>query len=329
MKRLIRRILPTSVGIRLFPIHGKALQTHEAPHLQLAHLTDLHFSTATNTRYPTGPAVLKHAVAALNEQDLDAVVFTGDLFDEPHRIKEDAPVFSALMRNLRHPWYVALGNHDVEGPQSAARKAYLAETLGDSGLSASGNSYYEVEVAKGVRLIVLDTTDNGDDDYLGWKGNFSQRQATWLDNLLTRAAYDLVIVALHHPPVAPYPLMNVLKFEDLDKKRLQAVLTRHPHVAALLCGHFHMAGCLPFAATHVLAGPGLIEHPHHYRTFDVMPEARAIRFDERTVPVPEADCEACVDGRAGFRSRLLGRLGHARGQGHVPIDSLTWRPIQA
>ncbi len=288
----------------------------QRPLVRLAHLTDLHFCAGSLPRYPAGPDVLRRTVAELNKQDLDAVVLTGDLFDFADRVHEDGPEFAAIMRDLRHPWYVAVGNHDVEGRHSARRKAYLAETLGDHGLSSSDTPWYHVALGPGVHLVVLDTTDNGEDDYLTWRGHISERQLAWLDATLCRLQGEMVVIALHHPPVAPYPLMDALKFYEPDKRRLKAVLDRHPQEPMLLCGHFHMAGCLAFGKAGVLAGPGLIEHPHQYRIFEFRPEQGIIGFHIEEVPGDE--CRHCDRGPARLRSRLLGNLSHAR-SGHLRL----------
>lgn len=320
MRRLIRSLLPTPLGVRLFPVHGREIARASAPRppIRLAHLTDLHFCAGALPRYPASHDVLRRTVAALNAQDLDAVVVTGDLFDFPDRLHEDGPALAALMRDLRHPWYVAVGNHDVEGRRVAARRRYLAETLGDHGLARAEESFYHVPLGHGVHLVVLDTTDNGEADYLTWRGHVSARQLAWLDATLGRLAGEMVIVGLHHPPVAPYPLMDALKFHEPDKRRLARVLAKHAHEPVMLCGHFHMAGCLPFGKAGVLAGPGLIEHPHQYRVFEIRPEQGLITFHLEEVPSAEGECEACVRGPARFRSRLLRNLSHAR-SGHLRV----------
>jgi 3',5'-cyclic AMP phosphodiesterase CpdA len=315
----MRSLLPTPLGVRLFPVHGKPMERGpQRPLVRLAHVTDLHFCAAKLPRYPSGPAVLSRTVAALNAQDLDAVVFSGDLFDLPERLHEDAPAFAELMRDLRHPWFVAFGNHDVEGRRAHRRKAYLSGILGDHGVSRSAHPWYHAPIGPGVHLVVLDTTDNGEDDYLTWRGHFSERQAQWLDGKLTELSGDMVILALHHPPVEPYPLMDALKFSEPDKRRLKRVLQKHAHAPVMLCGHYHMAGCLPFAHTGVMAGPGLIEHPHQYRVFDISPENGLITFHAEEVEVPEDECSGCVTGSARLRSRLLGNLSHAH-SGHLRL----------
>ena len=55
--------------------------------IRFAHLTDLHFTTRKQNRYPTSHVHIKRAVADLNAQDLDFVLFTGDMFHYPEDIE--------------------------------------------------------------------------------------------------------------------------------------------------------------------------------------------------------------------------------------------------
>ncbi|MBI6546337.1 MAG: metallophosphoesterase [Cyanobacteria bacterium NC_groundwater_1444_Ag_S-0.65um_54_12] len=322
MRRFLRRILPLPLGIRFFPVHGAPLVSNDPPLLRLAHLCDLHFTMSKNSRYPAGPVILRHAVSALNAKKLDGVLFTGDLFDLPSQLSEDAPLFAEIMRGLRHPWYVALGNHDVLGRRAARRRTFLADTLGDRGLSVAGTAWYSMPLSPGIQLIVIDTTDNGKSDYDTWQGHFSEQQARWLDCTLNELREHLVIIAAHHPPATPYPFMRSLKFQERDKQRLAAVLARHPQARTLICGHFHLASCLPFGPARVLAGPALIEHPHGFRILEVRPEYRAIGFDIHWVSLTQADEMLCTEGPGMLLSRMLGHLSCAR-TGHLPYHHQT------
>lgn len=312
MRRLIRNFLPTPLGIRLFPVHGKLRGGFGRPLVRIAHLTDLHFCKNLLPRHPSGPGLLIQAVAALNAQPLDAVVITGDLFDLPEQIEEDGPEFAKIMRGLRHPWYVALGNHDVEGRQVSRRRKRIGEILGDHGLGKSTESWYQVPLGPGLRLIVLDSTDNGEVDYLTWRGHFSERQGKWLDDVLGTLRGEMVVIALHHPPVAPYPLMNALKFQVPDRRRLKRILARHENVSMMLCGHFHMSGCLPFGNVGVMAGPALVEHPHFYRIFELYPDRGLVTFHIEAVSLTRQEEASCSRIPARLRSRILGNLSHAR-----------------
>ena len=292
------------------------------PHLRFAHLTDLHFTAQRIARYPTVMHVFERTIADLNEQDLDFVLLTGDLFHLPHRIERDLPEFRRILDGLRHPYYAAFGNHDVEGDGSNARKALLMEGLGDQGLSL-GSPWYTFSPAKGTRLIVLDSTDSGDEDYHTWRGSFKSRQARWLLETLEAHRDEAVIIGMHHPPVTPYPLMDLLKFGDRDRVRLQWALKKQDHVAAILCGHYHLTGSHAFGSTQVLTGPSLVEHPHRYRIFSLHAQGAGkghLEYALRQVPVSPIEDAACAKGRAvQFRTAALSHVLSTSRNGGYPI----------
>ncbi|MBO9539172.1 metallophosphoesterase [bacterium] len=280
--------------------------------IRFAHLTDLHFTTLRQNRYPTGVPVLEATVADLNAQEVDFVVLTGDLFHYPDRVPEEIDAMRAILERLNMPFYAAFGNHDVEGDEVHARKELIMRRLGDHGLSGM-RPHYALSPAEGVKLVALDSTDNGSDRYLTWRGHFSRHQAAWLHETLTASRDELAILAIHHPPITPYPLMGALKFEERDRLRLQAAIAPHAHAPLMLCGHYHLSSSTPFASTTVLTGPSLVEHPHQYRIFTVQHHAHAheIRYEWRKVPLPMHDDRACARGTA-MRHLALNRLSYAR-----------------
>jgi 3',5'-cyclic AMP phosphodiesterase CpdA len=279
---------------------------------RFAHLTDLHFTTFQQNRYPTGPLVLERAIADLNEQDLDFVLLTGDMFHFPERVALEIETFRELLSGLNCPYYLAFGNHDVEGHDVAPRKQFLMRELGDHGLSA-GSPYYAVRPVPGLRLIVLDSTDTDEPDYLTWRGRFTATQADWLHETLAEQPDELTILGIHHPPVTPYPLMGALKFEEADRKRLAGAIAPHRHAPLLLCGHYHLSSSSSFSNTTVLTGPSLVEHPHQYRVFEIDTKAGGhdIHFHWRQVPLDEREDAPCAIGTA-MRHMALNRLSYAK-----------------
>ncbi|HEY9897717.1 MAG TPA: metallophosphoesterase [Pantanalinema sp.] len=280
--------------------------------IRFAHLTDLHFTTLSQNRYPTGVPVLEAAVEDLNAQGVDFVVLTGDLFHYPDRVPEEIRAMRDILARLKMPFYAAFGNHDVEGDEVHARKDLVMRELGDHGLSRM-SPHYALSPAAGMRLVVLDSTDNGSDRYLTWRGHFSRHQAAWLHETLAESRDELAILAIHHPPVTPYPLMGALKFEETDRLRLRAAIAPHSNAPFMLCGHYHLSSSAAFASTTVLTGPSLVEHPHQYRIFTVSHHSMAheIRYEWRQVPLLAHEDRACARGTA-MRHLALNRLSYAR-----------------
>lgn len=282
--------------------------------IRFAHLTDLHFTTRQQNRYPTSHVHIKRAVEDLNSQDLDFVLFTGDMFHFPEDIEDEMPKLQDALKGLRVPYYVALGNHDAEGDRVARRKKFMCNHISDHGLSA-GDNFYTFSPAPGMRFIVLDSTDVDGDSYHVWTGHISDRQFAWLGEQLKKFRDETVFIAMHHPPVTPYPFMDKLKFSTQDSGRLEALLSQYPNVQMMFAGHFHFGGRNTFANAELILGPSLVEHPHPYRIVEVQHVEKGkgeIHYAWQSLNLHGGDDEACSHGTPALRSMALLNLSYMR-----------------
>lgn len=282
--------------------------------LRFAHLTDLHFTTRAQNRYPTSHQHIVRAVESLNQQSLNFVLFTGDMVHFPEDLTEELPALLDALKGLNCPYYCLMGNHDAEGRQLKRRKHTLMNGLGDQGL-AHGQSYYSFCPLPGLRIIALDTTDTGEDCYSGWTGHMSPDQLRWLEKTLHASREETVFLALHHPPITPYPFMDKLRFEAKTAAHLEHLLLQHPHVQLAFAGHYHFGGCDSFGRARLLIGPSLVEHPHPYRIVELVKAAQAgtlARFTWHTLNLHPDDDERCAFGLPGLRGHSLQRLSYGR-----------------
>jgi hypothetical protein len=300
-----------------------------APVLRFAHLTDLHFTTRAQNRYPTSHQHIVRAVGTLNQESLDFVLFTGDMFHFPEDLDGDLPALTDALKQLNCPYYCLIGNHDAEGPQLKRRKLTLMENLGDQGL-AHGRSFYSFSPRPGFRFIALDTTDTGEDSYTGWTGHVSDQQLNWLQDTLKAYREEKVFLALHHPPITPYPFLEKLRFEPKTASHLEYILRAHPQVQLAFAGHYHFGGWNSFAHAQLLIGPSLVEHPHPYRIVELFEASNAqtwARFSWHTLNLHPEDDERCVWSLAGLRGHGLQGLSYGR-QGQVLLHGASeGRPV--
>ena len=113
-------ILVTSVGgvinarvVRVTPYEvtvNKSAGSMES--LKVVLLADLHLG------YNVGLAQMERMVARVNEQDADAVVIAGDIFDNAWEAVEEPEQIAAVLRGIRSRYgvYAVYGNHDIEEP---------------------------------------------------------------------------------------------------------------------------------------------------------------------------------------------------------------------
>lgn len=169
-------------------------------------------------------------------QEVDALVFTGDLADRAEsgaylRLRELVEPFAL---QLGAPVVWVMGNHDEREP--------FSEVL--FGGPATAEPQDRVFDLDGLRVIALDTSVPG-----YHHGELTPAQLEWLGNELASPAPKGTILALHHPPIpTPIELMGVIELQD------QGALARvieGTDVRGLLAGHLHYSTFSTFAGVPV------------------------------------------------------------------------------
>ena len=205
----------------------------------IAHFSDTHLD-GSRRRADRAAAVLAYldALAA----PLDAILVTGDIAD--HGLTAEYEQAREILSSSAHPVFCCPGNHDD-------RAAFRAVMLGeDDGAAAAGAPVNRVHHTAGAVFALCDSTIPGRDD-----GLLAEETLSWLDDVLAGRPGVPAFVAFHHPPARLHsPLADPIR--QSGEGRLARLLDRHPQVAAVLCGHAHMAATTTFAGRPLLAGPG-------------------------------------------------------------------------
>lgn len=154
---------------------------------------------------------------------VDAMIHTGDIIDGADVDTEDRYAFEWLDQAARlQPDLWAMGNHDVRTRDPHTRAAW------ELAYGRNANTYIDVA---GYRIVTFAVDDHTwDDDWIvpGVTWN-------WLDSVIMDAPGP-VILAQHFPP---WELTNweVNSLQPAD--RLDDVISGHPAVVGMLCGHMH------------------------------------------------------------------------------------------
>lgn len=204
----------------------------------IAHLSDVHLDgdarAADRTR-----AVMEYLDGL--PYDLDAVLVSGDIAD--HGAPAEYEEARKLLRS-RHPIVVCPGNHD---DRAAFRQGLLGEA------SASAAPVDQVLRGDGFVLALCDSSVPGEH-----QGFLEESTLDWLDGVLGDTPPETpVLVAFHHPPV-PLHTPYVDEIRQFGEERLAALVERHPHITAFLCGHAHTAAATTFAGRPLLVAPGVV-----------------------------------------------------------------------
>lgn len=202
--------------------------------ITFAHLSDLHIDGGPRNAERTAQAV---AYLAGLPAPVDAVLVTGDL-TEVGRPVDYAAVLD-LVAPLTVPVLFCPGNHD-------SRPAFRSMI----GLDGDGPANQVVEAA-GASFLLCDSVVPGEPG-----GLLDDETLTWLDSALDGPAERPAFVAMHHPPVAlGIPELDVMRLSNADA--LAEVLSGHPRVAGVFCGHAHTGAASTFAGLPVRVAPGV------------------------------------------------------------------------
>jgi hypothetical protein len=228
----------------------------------LAQVTDMHIKAGGKLSYRVvdTEASLARCIAHLMRlpQGPDAVLFTGDLVD--FGLPEEYDNLARLLSPLTMPFFLMPGNHD--DPEVMRAKfpahAYLRQRAGKL-------DYAIDELA--LRIVALDSTVPKKPH-----GGLTAEQLAWLDATLGAAPAKPTVVALHHPPFwtgIGHMDVQLLK----DPAPLEAIISRHPQVERVMCGHLHRDIARRFGGTIAATCPS----PSHQVALDLADDA-ASRF---------------------------------------------------
>lgn len=226
----------------------------------LAQISDLHIKRpgALAYRRVDTSAYLERCVARLNaiEPKPDAVVITGDLVDMGSLVEYEA--LKPLLAPLTMPFYLLVGNHDD--------RAALREVFNEHAYLRTGGEFvhYAVEIGP-LRLVALDSQTPQESG-----GKLCDTRLAWVDAQLAAAQGQPIVLALHHPPfVSGIDHMDRQRLDPVSAQRLAAIVSRHPNVERVICGHVHRPIFTRFGGTIASAVPA----PAHQVALDLRRDA--------------------------------------------------------
>jgi len=212
----------------------------------IAQISDLHIRPRGHLAYGVSETNLfaEHAIHALLRLDPqpDCVLVTGDITD--CGLDGEYALAADLLGRLPMPVYPVPGNHDRREP---FRKAFGARFP----LPDAGPLNY-VAACGPVRIIALDTLVPGESH-----GALSSATLAFLAAALAEAPDAPTLVMLHHPPFdSGIGHMDRVRLFD-GSAELEALLSAHPQVQRLLCGHVHRSIQVLFGGTLCQVAPSV------------------------------------------------------------------------
>jgi len=168
---------------------------------------------------------LRRCIADINNQQPDAVIFTGDTVQ--HGQPDEYAHLRELLAPLEAPLYLVPGNRDHNG---TLRTAFDDHPY----LPRNGEFLHYVIEDHTQRLVAIDSTSPGER-----KGIFCPARQTWLEAVLCEQPNRPTLLFIHHPPfdVDDHYIGGYRRPEEAAM--LADVVSRHPQVQGLICGHVH------------------------------------------------------------------------------------------
>jgi 3',5'-cyclic AMP phosphodiesterase CpdA len=239
-----------------------------ANELKFVQISDSHYMRqGKNTNYKLigeSPELLNDAVNQVNEiDDLSFVIFTGDMADIPS--ESELRGFLDYANKIKVPTYYSIGNHDVG--KSLTRERFCELT----GLPAT---YYSFVPQKGFKVIVLDAVDQ---NLTGKTNGFIDPvQLEWLDEQISTAPNDIILIFLHHPISEPF-LSKTHKITNAYE--VESILRKHKNPTAVFSGHYHACKIKQSGNIVHISSPSLVTYPNAFRVITVENNRKNVVFD--------------------------------------------------
>jgi 3',5'-cyclic AMP phosphodiesterase CpdA len=217
----------------------------------IAQISDFHLKPEGMLAYDVADTAtsLKRAVEHINQlnQIPDIVLVTGDLVDDG--TPDSYALLTDLLSVLKPPFFIVPGNHDYK---ENLQMAFPEHDYLDNSIDEDGVNYICFSLENfPVRLIGLDTVTPGEHG-----GGFGRERLLWLKKTLEAKIEVPTIIFMHHPPFAS-ALVHMDNEEFHGWKEFKSLISEHPQVERILCGHLHRPIFRRFAGTIVTTCPAI------------------------------------------------------------------------
>ena len=164
------------------------------------------------------------------QKDVKFIVFSGNNIVKPS--KENLDGFLEQAKKLKHPYYIILGNKDVNKQKNLGKNDYLKIVSKKNRTHKKITSPNYVFEKKGLVFIVVDGSKDVIPTSMGY---YKSKTLDWLEVELNKY-FDKKIVILQHFPLIP-PSKKESHYTFKAEEYLE-LLNSHNNVLAVISGHF-------------------------------------------------------------------------------------------
>ena len=255
----MKKILLTFLFLILFQLGSFAFTGN----IKFIQVTDVHFTAGKEHQ----EILLKNMVEDINSQkDISFVIFTGDNIDNPD---ENSLIgLMKIIRKLKVPYYIVLGNHDVFKSKNMSKERY-AEIVREYNPLWLRKKWSYTFHKKGYTFIVVD----GSKEIIpGPVGYFRADTLAWLDKQLTKNRRHPVVIFQHYPILdsPEFGSARLKTHRTYQPEKYFEVLNKHDNVLAIVSGHFHVNSEIMKDGIYHISTPTLIGSLHSYKIIDIV-----------------------------------------------------------
>jgi 3',5'-cyclic AMP phosphodiesterase CpdA len=209
------------------------------------------------------------AIEHLTQLNLDFLLLPGDLTQ--HSEPENHIWLQERLGKLPFPSYVVPGNHDVPVVMANGQSIGVADFpqyYRKFGYENSQQLYYTQQLLPGVRLIGLNS--NFFNEQGEQVGRLDTQQLIWLEEVLTAAGNELVLVMVHHNVIEHLPEQSrhpIGKRYILQNSEELLNILRNYGVKLVFTGHLHIQDVAYSQGVYDITTGSLVSYPHPYRVF--------------------------------------------------------------
>ena len=193
-------------------------------------ISDVHLSSDKQNNKMT-PSI-KRLLSAVNQANVDTsdcVVFLGDNVNGANRY--DIAMFAKVIKKLKKPYYVAVGNRDINRGKNVNRKEfYRIVNKYSSNKVNKTPSYFKQNDYIFIFMSGVNET------FPTYNGYYKKDELEFLDKTLTKFADKKAVIFQHFPVVEPKEDKNRNTYKP---ENYLEVLSHHKNVIAVVSGHYH------------------------------------------------------------------------------------------
>ena len=166
------------------------------------------------------------------EKKVEFVVFTGNNIAKPNKTNLES--FLKTAKKIKCPYYVVLGQKDVNKQKNLGKKEYFETVRKYSKAHRMIKSPNYIFTKKNLVFVVAD----GSKEFIPTPiGYYREDVILWLDEKLESYNDKNVVILQHFPIVPPAPKETHYTYKADEYLRL---LSEHKNVKAVVAGHFNV-----------------------------------------------------------------------------------------